>query len=147
MKDFRIAINFTTSKGETTTDSSIKCPEKASPEFYLAMHSLQPTVKEICELPKTSKVEILGITYTYIGDDKVMGAKIHFKLKLISDEFIDITTPFRYAASVTESITDSQLMKGKLEETFVKITEEANLYINGKREQVDHKIDKKGDEE
>lgn len=135
LKDGRIQLLYSKPCGDFTMDTSIKCPEKASPEFYLAIEKLVPFALKILQLPKDSRISIRGVIFTYVGEDFVMGARCHLKMRLSTDEFVDIVTPFRYASHATDTITDSQLFGNELEEVFVEIAEECKLYINGKREQ------------
>lgn len=137
LKDDRIQIAYSNPAGDMETESIIKCPEKAAPEFYTTFREFESVVKKMCEFDlDTNRISVSGITFTYVGDDKIMGAKIHAKRKLITDEQMDIVTPYRYSIHPTDSTPDSKIMEHSLEELFVKIKEECKLYVNGKREQV-----------
>lgn len=141
MKDDRVGIAYSKPSGDLMIDSQLKCPERATPEFYIALRKLEQVVKDICELDTDKKVSVTGVTYTYIGENQIMGAKIHTKLQIITGETIDITTPFRYSEHPTNATPDSKVMEHKIEEIFVAVSEACKGYIAGKREQTKMDLD------
>ena len=128
------------SKSKAWDEYSLTCSEEARPEFYAAMQSLNKHVIEMCELPDDyiERITVRGVSFSYAGMDDVMGATISAGMRL-DDSYtqLNLNTPHKASDSYSGQDPDPmQVLDDKCVEALDRLCEEAELYIDGDRAQM-----------
>lgn len=141
-KDDKIVIEFEKSVRDGYDKYRFTSEESAAPSFYDAMKALVIHSVALCELPESyvKRVTMLGVTFTYKGDDEIMGATMSAVMELYhSDSVIPLNTPHKpsipYEANATEPYGDKALPE-KCVEALWELDRQAQLYINSERGQI-----------
>lgn len=119
---------------------SFTCSEAARPEFYTTMAALAEHVIDMCELPETylKKISVKGVSYSYGGDNDVMGATISAAMKLEeSYSPLNLNTPHKAEEMYNENTPpdDMQLLSYECVEALKDLQVECEAYIKGDRAQ------------
>lgn len=129
---------------------SMQCSDQARPEFYEAMQSLDKHVIDMCELPDSylDRITTNSVSFSYGGDEQVMGATISASMKLEnSPAGLNLNTPHKACDSYNpeQPVEDpALLLSEKCIEDLDTLMDEAELYINGDRAQMNLFDDKNG---
>ena len=114
--------------------------EDAMPDFYNALFALREHVVEMCELPDSylDRITVKGVSYSYGGEEEVMGATISASMKLNKSNCdLNVNTPHKssepYAKDCPED--ENQLLSYECVECLNALANECESYINGKRAQ------------
>lgn len=119
------------------TKMTLDCPEKPAPELLKAIATLDQDVIEICEQPKDSSIAVSGVSFSYGGDNQVMGAVIMAKRMLKqSDAILVLNTPHKASESYNDATSaPGALLSDGCQKRLKKVINETVKYIEGKREQ------------
>lgn len=114
--------------------------EQAAPEFYEVLKKLSKHAALLCELPESYKdrLNVYGVTYSYSGDDGVMGATMSLKMKLeFSNTDLILNTPHKKAApNEGEDFNEVMYLTEECVKDLWNVEAEARKYIDGKRAQI-----------
>lgn len=113
---------------------SMTCLETARPGFYEALEALGAHVIEMCELPASyqSKISVRGVTFSYSGEDEVLGATISAAMELNhSYPALNLNTPHK----TTNSADEMQNLTGPCQLSLGRLIGESKIYIDGDRAQ------------
>lgn len=128
------------SKNGFYDEYSMTCSEEARPEFYKAMNGLAVFVIDMCELPKEylERITIRGVSFSYGGDKEVMGATISAGMRLDNSySGLNLNTPHKASDSYSDNDPDPmQVLDDKCVEALDRLCEEAELYVDGDRAQM-----------
>lgn len=138
--DVSVEIHFEEKDGKSEKVSILKCFEKPHPDFDLAFGPLVSVVYDILQLPsdwRTGCVTVTGVSFSFSEDTNVEGAVITGRVKLeTSNTPFNFNTPHlpfgQYSAT-----GESPLMTDEGIEALDKLRKEANLYMTGKRAQLE----------
>jgi hypothetical protein len=126
-------------KAKGWDEYSFTCSEEARPEFYTTVKSLAPHVLDLCELPDSymDRIEVRGVSFSYGGEEEVMGATISAQMKLnYSNCSLNLNTPHKASASYSGGeVDDMQVLSDKCIKALDVLTDECQLYIDGDRAQ------------
>lgn len=119
---------------------SFTCSEEPRPELYAALKALAPHAIEMCELPEDylPKIDVRGVTFSYGGDNEVMGATIISQMELKNSYTkLNLNTPHKASAPYSEFSPpdEMQLLSDNCIEALDELCDEVKLYINGERAQ------------
>jgi hypothetical protein len=127
------------SKTGAWDEYSLSCSEPARPEFYNRLKDLAPHVIKMCELPESylGRMEVQGVSFSYGGMKEVMGATISAQMKLDNSNCnLNLNTPHKASDSYSDGPADGkQLLSDKCIEALDALCKEADLYVEGEREQ------------
>ena len=123
-------------------EHSLLCAHRARPSFYEALEALAPFVAEICEQPKewAGTVEVKGISFSYGGENKIMGASIS-ALKTLEKS----NSPLKPSEPYSESGDTVMCLSDDATAALLRVQDEARAYLNGDRAQLGLNFD--GEEE
>ena len=116
------------------------CHEAISPSFTNAIGALAPFVCEMCELKKedTKKIIVKGVSFSFSGEDEVMGAVITAHKTLVnSNTPLVMNTPHKIEEFYGELGDDKQLLPEDCAVALHKTAKEAEKFVNGERAQMD----------
>ena len=140
-KEGKINIIYEKQMKSTWDEYSFICSERAKPSFYESFDKLLPYVIELCELPDEYKqrITVKSISFSYGGESEVMGATITAAMELEhSNTPLNLNTPHKpsepYNSAQEEALPD-QCLTDDCVTALYKLCDEANLYIDGEREQ------------
>lgn len=115
--------------------------EKAAPSFYQTLQKLRNSVLELCELPSNeeSKIHVSGVSFSFAGDNDTMGAVITAQRRLSnSNAPLNLNTPHKAVEPYGDGKADAkQLLPDECIDVLNGLIDEAEAYIEGKREQTD----------
>ena len=119
---------------------SFACSDEPRPELYTALKALAPHVIEMCELPEDylPRIDVRGVTYSYGGENEVMGATIVSQMKLENSYVkLNLNTPHKASEPYSENSPpdEMQLLTDDCIDALEELCEEVNLYIEGERAQ------------
>ncbi|NSW92759.1 MAG: hypothetical protein HPY74_19315 [Firmicutes bacterium] len=119
---------------------SFTCSEEPRPELYAALRALAPHVIKMCELPEDylSRIDVRGVTFSYGGENEVMGATIIGQMELKNSySKLNLNTPYKASDSYSEYAPpdEMQLLSGDCIEALEELCKEVELYIEGERAQ------------
>lgn len=129
---------------------SMQCSDPARPEFYNAMIALDKHVIDMCELPDSylDRITTKSVSFSYGGDTQVMGAVISASMKLEnSPAGLNLNTPHKACDSYNPEQpveNPALLLSEKCIEDLDILADEAELYINGDRAQMNLFADDNG---
>lgn len=134
----KIKIKYEVDKGNGTDEFALKSCDDPRPELDQALEDLQSSVCEICELPESdeSNITVTGVSFSYMGDENVMGAVITAQKELIhtSNAPLNINTPNLPSEPYNESV--EYTLPEDCVEALLDLTYECKLYIQGTRKQL-----------
>lgn len=114
--------------------------EQAAPEFYTALKELSKHAAKLCELPASDvdRLNVYGVTFSYSGDDGIMGATMSLKKKLeYSNTDLVLNTPHKKAApNEGEDFNEIMYLTEECVKDLWTLEAEARKYIDGKRAQI-----------
>jgi len=132
----RMIINFSVQANSVAGDFNMVSKDEPAPELKQAMEEIIPHALKICELPEKGETRVIGLSFSYHGDDNNMAVIISFKRKLsIGNAWITINTPMKYIERGESTIPESQVLEEGGGEIVKEIIEQTKEYINGVREQ------------
>lgn len=115
--------------------------DKALPGFYEKLQALAVYVCDICEFPLdwAKDITVLGVSFSYAGEDDVMGAVITATRQLMhSNSPLVVNTPHKPSEFYSKGENDMRDMNELLPRACVGMLEdlqaEAEKYVNGERE-------------
>lgn len=118
---------------------SLLCAAPAKQSFYDALESLVPFVAEICEQPQTwaQSVEVRGVSFSYGGENEVMGATIS-ALKTLekSNSPLVINTPHKSSEPYNEGGDETICLSDEATAALYHLQRETQLYLDGHRAQL-----------
>lgn len=138
----RVSINYDSynKKAETWDEYSLICADEPRPDLRLALSRLAIHVVDMCELPFNyeNRIKVNGVTFSYGGDDEVMGAVIVSQMELDNSNCsLNLNTPHKASDSYNQGEADpKQLLSDDCIEALNYLCEELELYINGDRAQL-----------
>lgn len=142
-KDERIIMEYEKLVNDAYDKYRFISSEEAMPSFYNAMKALEVHATELCELPESyvKRIEMRSVTFTYKGDESVMGATMSSVMNLDhSDSVIALNTPHKpsipYDPNAVEPYGDKCLSEACVKALW-NLEHEAQLYIKGERAQID----------
>lgn len=118
---------------------SFTCSEEARPDFYESMKQLAPDVVDMCEFPEDyiDRIEVRGVSFSYGGENEVMGATISAQMKLNKSNCnLNLNTPHKASDSYSEApADDKQLLSEECISSLNVLQTECRKYIEGERAQ------------
>lgn len=118
---------------------TIESKEQASPEFKLNLQELSIFVPMMYDLPTeyAEDMKVLGVTFSYRGDDEVMGATVSAKRPVSTSNSPAIFhTPMTFSSSGSDMpLPDSKFLPEAMVEILEKLQDNAKDFINGERAQ------------
>jgi hypothetical protein len=128
------------SRNNSWDEYSFTCSDEARPEFYKAIKKLATHVIEMCELPDNylSKITVRGVTFSYGGEDEVMGATISAAMELEkSYPNLNINTPHKASEMYNPKSEpdEKQLLSDDCVRDLNALQDECESYIKGERAQ------------
>lgn len=136
----KISLEYEVKKGWGMDEFAMSCVDKALPSFHEALQALSEDVVEICEFPESYRDRILvtGVSFSYAGDNEVMGATIISQLRLAkSNVGLNINTPYKASEFYGETGDKDQLLSEDCVERLGTLQEEAEKYLKGTRAQAE----------
>lgn len=150
-KDKKVIVTYEKNVNGNWDEYSFSSSERAKPSFYEAIKKLAPHVIDLCELPSEylSRIEAKGVSFSYGGDMDVMGATITASMELDhSNCNLNLNTPHKPSApynSEQEEPFDDQCLSDECVACLDNLCYEAQIYIDGEREQISLFPDNKGE--
>lgn len=142
-KDDRIVMEYEKLVNDAYDKYRFCSSEEAMPSFYNALKALGIHTVNLCELPESyvKRVEMRSVTYTYKGEDEIMGATMSAVMNLDhSNSVLALNTPHKpsipYDPNAVEPYGDKCLTEACVDALWV-LEREAQAYINGERAQID----------
>lgn len=119
---------------------SFSCSEEPRPELHTALTALAPHVIDMCELPEDylSRVIVRGVSFSYGGENEVMGATIIAQMHLQNSYAkLNMNTPHKASEPYSENspLDAKQLLSDECIQALDDLCNEIELYINGQRAQ------------
>lgn len=117
---------------------SLTSTDKPAPEFENALNDLRKHVEEICELPDgyCKDSEIRGVSFSYGGDQQIMGATIScMKTLKTANSPLTINTPYLPSDDYSGNNPNTLLLSVECIADLEKLINCAENYINGIRKQ------------
>ena len=118
---------------------SLLCATPAKQSFYDALTSLVPFVAEICEQSEkwAQSVEVRGVSFSYGGENEVMGATIS-ALKTLekSNSPLVINTPHKSSEPYNEGGDETICLSDEATDALYHLQRETQLYLDGHRAQL-----------
>lgn len=158
-KESKVHIEYrvprSTEDGDDYDLFTLDCVDKPLPAFEDAMMELRKHVLDICEMPaddlEVMKVIVKGVSFSYSGDDDVMGATI-IAIKTLnkSNTRLMINTPHKFSQPHSENQGAEMCLSYDCIMVLEELIEQAEKYLDGERAQL--KLDltgnagKEGDE-
>ena len=145
-KDSKVHIEYkvprTTESGQDFDQFTLDCVDKPLPALELAMLNLRKHVLDICEMPvddtEVMKVKVRGVSFSYSGDDDVMGATITAsKILARSNAPLMINTPHKFDQPHNENQGTEMLLSDDCVNVLVELLEQAEKYLDGERAQIE----------
>lgn len=141
-KDARIVMEYEKLVNDAYDRYRFISSEEAMPSFYNALKALGIHATELCELPESyvKRIEMRSVTFTYKGDEDIMGATMSSVMHLDhSESVISLNTPHKpsipYDPNATEPYGDKCLSE-KCVEALWNLERECQSYIKGERSQI-----------
>jgi hypothetical protein len=141
IKKDKVNIRYESQNKKTGSwdEYSMSCSDAPRPELEKALQDLATDVLEMCELPKeyTKRIKVTGVTFSYGGENEVMGATITSQMKLHKSNCdLNINTPHKASASYTAFDADPKaLLTNECIAALEYLCKEIELYISGQRAQ------------
>lgn len=135
-KDEKISIEYSRPSGNASIKSTLVCPDKARPEFYETMKRLVDYARGICEFKNETDITLPGVSFSYHGDEEILG--VIFTVSRIlkgSPQPLIVTTPIKYVDALNDSMGENQLLQNECEEVILMLVEECEKYVKGDRNQ------------
>lgn len=133
-------IERSTEKGEDFDLFTLDCIDKPLPEFELAMMELRKHVLDICEMPmddlEVLKVTVKGVSFSYSGEENIMGATIIATKKLNKSNALMINTPHKFAEPHNEGQSAEMCLSEQCVEVLEELIKQAEKYLDGERAQL-----------
>ena len=145
-KDSKVHIEYqiprTTESGNDFDQFTLNCIDKPLPAFELAMLNLRKHVLDICEMPvndtEVMKIKVNGVSFSYSGDNYVMGATIMASKTLAkSNSPLLINTPHKFDQPQNENQGTEMCLSDDCVNVLVELLEQAEKYIDGERTQLE----------
>lgn len=128
-----------------------KCHAEASPELYKCLEGLRKHVLKIAELEKEklANINIKALSFSYSGENRIMGATITFSKKLLETpgSKIEITTPKKFVEPINDAAEPTNVFSEECSKLVIEFSNHVKEYIKGKKQQPDIFDDEDGDEE
>jgi len=134
----RVEILYEQEKDIGMDEYSLKCTDKPLETFVNALDALRPAVAELCELPMKwgENLEVRGVSFSYEGDQEVMGAVIS-ALKPLANSSCPLVINTPHACEEPPSPTaEANLLPEKAVEALKAVISQAKKYIAGERDTV-----------
>lgn len=116
---------------------SMSCKQEPLPSFIEAMEALAPEVAKICELDEVDaqKLTVSGVSFSYGGEDGVMGAVITAQKALKNTSApLCLNTPHKPSALYGEDGDLANLLDSTTVLKLEDLQAEAERYIKGERQ-------------
>lgn len=145
-KDSKVHIEYkvprTTESGEDFDQFTLDCVDKPLPALELAMLNLRKHVLDICEMPmddtEVMKVKVKGVSFSYSGDNDVMGATITASKTLArSNAPLMINTPHKFDQPHNENQGTEMCLSDYCISALEEVIEQAEKYLDGERAQLE----------
>jgi hypothetical protein len=141
-KDEKIVLDYEIEGNDGSDKYRFTSEDPAAPSFYDAMKALASHTTELCELPESyvKRLTMKGVTYTYKGDEEIMGATMAAVMELYhSNSVIALNTPHKpsipYDPNAKEPYGDAALSEACVNALW-ELARQAELYINGERGEI-----------
>lgn len=141
----KVFLEYQEPAGEFSwNDLTFQCSDPGRPEFYDAFKALAEHVVDMCELPVEDldklKITVKGVSFSYGGENEVMGATISASRKLErSNSPLNLVTPHKpsepYGKGQDEDLNG--LLDPDCVDALKALQAEAFRYLKGERAQVD----------
>jgi hypothetical protein len=136
----RVKIKFEVPRTDGVDEYEMSCVDAPAPTLTAALSNLRRHVADICELPFSycEKMEIRGVSFSYGGDDRVMGAVIT-ALKPLSTAVapLVLNTPHLSSAPYNDTDEMTPLLSKHACGDLMILQAEVLAYIDGQRAQLD----------
>jgi len=139
-KGDKVHVEYEVENSNGTWDEfSMTSAEKPLSSFEAAISNLEAHVIDMCEFGDNPAITVTGVSFSYGGDNGVMGASI-IAIKTLkgSNVGLNIVTPHKASESYSEGKADPKQL---LDEDCIKDLEalciEAEKYVKGNRQQLD----------
>lgn len=145
--DEKISINYQIERENGNYDEfSMTSCDAPLPSFKEALDQLRQHVIDMCELPNMDldKIVVRGVTFSYGGEDDIMGATIIAWKKLSrSNTDLNINTPHKAAEyySGNGNGDPKQLLSDECVDDLNIVMSECEKYIKGKRQQLELELE------
>ena len=119
---------------------AVKLGAAPAASFEAALAALPAHVVDICELGPggVERIKVTGVTYSYGGENDVMGASIVVQRSLVCTAApMCFTTPHKPSAAYTEGGDDSNCLSGECVDALDVLALEAEKYVKGYRAQTE----------
>lgn len=145
-KDSKVHIEYqvprTVESGQAFDEFTLNCVDKPLPALELAMLNLRKHVLEICEMPvddtEVMKVKVKGVSFSYSGDNDVMGATITASKTLAkSNSPLIINTPHKFDQPHNENQGTEMCLSDDCVNVLEELLEQAEKYLDGERAQLE----------
>lgn len=137
----RVKIRFEVPRTEGVDEYEMNCTDAPKPALTKALSALRKHVAEICQFTQlyVGDMEIRGVSFSYGGDDRVMGATITALKKLsTANAPLVVNTPHLPSAPYTdEDEAMTLLLSADCTDDLRQLQAEVLAYIDGQREQLD----------
>lgn len=140
----KVFLEFQENRGEDKWDDlTFQCADLGVPEFYDAFKALAEHVVDLCELPEADlaelRITVKGVTFSYGGENEVMGAVITASRKLKrSNNPLNLVTPHKpsepYGKGQDEDLNG--LLEPDCVDALKALQAQAARYLKGERAQV-----------
>jgi hypothetical protein len=137
-KEEKISMVYEKKVGIGWDEYSFACSDQPKPEFSTALKSLAEHVIEMCELPESylPKIIVHGVSFSYAGENNVMGATISAQMKLDkSNQNLNLNTPHKASEPYSEHADEKQLLSYGCVRALLALQKECQAYIKGERAQ------------
>ena len=137
----RICLDYDELVGDgKTNEYSMKCVDRARPEFYDLLQALRRHVAQICELPTKpsdiARMEVRGISLSWTND--IMGVVITALKELKrSNSPLVINTPHMPVEPYSDDGDPTKCLDRHCVEGVENLISEARRYLEGDRAQID----------
>jgi len=145
-KDSKIRIEYRIERivkdNRDYDEFALNCVDKPLPEFELAFLKLRKHVLEICELPvddtEIAKIIVKGISFSYSGENDVMGVTITASRTLAkSNAPLIVNTPHKFDKPHNENQGTEMCLTDDCYAALAELLEQTEKYLDGERAQLE----------
>ena len=137
--DEKISVQYEVKRDTLFDEFSFTTSDKALPTFHEALQALKEDVREMCELPAEyqERVFVKGVSFSYGGDNEVMGATIIAQLHLKESNVpLNLCTPHKTSGPYSDGGVDPKTLLSKdCVKRLYNLTSEAEGFVIGIRAQ------------
>lgn len=136
----RVLVKWEVMQPKGVDEFQLSCVDAPATDLLDALAALRPRVAEICQLPEEycASMEIRGVSFSYGGEGRVMGATITaLKPLATANAPLVVNTPHLASESYSEDGPTDKLLSTAAIVALEAVMVEALRYIDGHRAQRD----------